>query len=169
MRNKPNVPPSSHEWWTHWVVRGLNKMADIVQKTSWNAYPWMLRFEFWTKFHKKMFCKGFIDDESTLVQQLMAWWCQKTSHYQNNCCLKSMKPYAPRGNNELICPPHACYNSITHKLHLDKEIKQCCNVFMTQLIKIIFIDFAAAAEYILTHWGLVTPHGAGDLGQHWFR
>ena len=21
----------------------------------------------------------------------------------------------------------------------------------------------------LTHWGLVTPYGIGDLGQHWFR
>ena len=21
----------------------------------------------------------------------------------------------------------------------------------------------------LTHWGLVTPYGVGDLGQHWFR
>ena len=22
---------------------------------------------------------------------------------------------------------------------------------------------------LLTHWGLVTPYGVGDLGQHWFR
>ena len=22
---------------------------------------------------------------------------------------------------------------------------------------------------VLTHWGLVTPYGVGDLGQHWFR
>ena len=23
--------------------------------------------------------------------------------------------------------------------------------------------------WFLTHWGLVTPYGIGDLGQHWFR
>ena len=26
-----------------------------------------------------------------------------------------------------------------------------------------------ALQTSLTHWGLVTPYGIGDLGQHWFR
>ena len=28
---------------------------------------------------------------------------------------------------------------------------------------------ALGFDNILTHWGLVTPYGVGDLGQQWFR
>ena len=30
-------------------------------------------------------------------------------------------------------------------------------------------NFALKIQNILTHWGLVTPYGGRDLGQHWLR
>ena len=36
---------------------------------------------------------------------------------------------------------------------------------MSEVKVYLISEFSAG----LTHWGLVTPYGIGDLGQHWFR
>ena len=32
-----------------------------------------------------------------------------------------------------------------------------------------YMVLVGAWDFFNTHWGLVTPYGVGDLGQHWFR
>ena len=45
---------------------------------------------------------------------------------------------------------------------LDRPNHNTCTGHFT-----VMISWAGVQK--LTHWGLVTPYGIGDLGQHWFR
>ena len=47
-----------------------------------------------------------------------------------------------------------------------KETQFWCREILGNVVK---FGVAWGFGNMLSHWGLVTPYGVGDLGQHWFR
>ena len=73
----------------HW---GRDKMADILQTTFWNAFPWMEIFEFRLRFHWGLSLRI----QLTIFQHwLRQWLCadQATSHYLNQWWLVYRRMY----------------------------------------------------------------------------
>ena len=80
---------------------GWDKMATIYQMTFSIAFSWMKMFEFWLKFHWRLFLRF----QLTINHPWFRWWLgghQATSHYLNKWWLDYRGIYASLGLNELI-------------------------------------------------------------------
>ena len=52
---------------------GLNKMADILQRTVSNAYPWIKMFAFRIIYHWKCLLRDSVDKKSALLE-ILDWY-----------------------------------------------------------------------------------------------
>ena len=76
-----------------------------------------------------------------------------------------------------------CLMAPTHYLNQCRHHQRCSVVFVRAISQVVMnlicticleIALLKSQPHLLgdnelTHWGLVTPYGPGDLGQHWFR
>ena len=77
----------------------------------------------------------FIDDQSTLVQ-VMAWCCQTTSHYLNQCWPRFLSPYGvtrPQWVNQKAHSISITWNNLTKSL-INKSVFAQQRVTQTALV-----------------------------------
>ena len=82
---------------THW---GRDKIAAIFQTTFWNAFSWIIMYEFRLRFHWSLLLRV----QLTIFQHWFRQWLgadQATSHCLDQWWLIYWRIYASLGHNEL--------------------------------------------------------------------